>query len=182
MALGSISASVVFELLGVRGALLALAALLPIFVGICWSRLRAYEIGAPVAEEQFQLLRGNPIFSPLPVATLERLSHGLLAVEVSAGEEVITQGDPGDRFYLIETGQVEVHENGVFRRHEGPGEGFGEIALLRDVPRTATVRTTKATTLRALERDQFIAAVTGHRRSHQVAHTVVDDRWASKRT
>ena len=69
-------------------------------------------------------------------------------------------------------------EDGVFRRNEGPGESFGEIALLRDVPRTATVRTTRATTLLALERDQFISAVTGHQRSHQVAHTVVDDRWA----
>ena len=98
-----------------------------------------------------------------------------------AGEEVITQGDPGDRFYLIEAGQVEVLEDGVFRRNEGPGESFGEIALLRDVPRTATVRTTRATTLLALERDQFISAVTGHERSHQVAHTVVDDRWAPER-
>jgi MFS family permease len=181
MALGSISASVFFELLGIRGALLALAALLPIFVGLFWSRLRGFEIGAPVAEEQFQLLRGNSIFSPLPVATLERISHDLVPVQISADHEVITQGDPGDRFYLIEEGQVEVHENGEFRRNEGPGESFGEIALLRDVPRTATVRTTRATTLLALERDQFITAVTGHRRSHQVAHTVVDDRWRPDR-
>jgi MFS family permease len=181
MALGSISASLLFELLGIQGALL-LAALLPVFVALSWARLRAFEVGAPVAEEQFQLLRGNSIFSPLPVATLERLSNDLVAVESAPGEEVITQGDPGDRFYLIEEGQVEVLEDGVFRRHEGPGECFGEIALLRDVPRTATVRTTKATTLLALERDQFITAVTGHQRSHQVAHTVVDDRWAPERS
>jgi MFS family permease len=178
MALGSISASVFYELLGIRGALLLVAALLPAFMVLTWTRLRAFEIGAPVAEEQFQLLRGNSIFAPLPVATLERISHGLVAVKAPPGEEVITQGDPGDRFYLIEDGQVEVFEDGVFRRNEGPGESFGEIALLRDVPRTATVRTTKPTTLLALEPDQFISAVTGHRRSHQVAHTVVDDRWA----
>jgi MFS family permease len=178
MALGSISASVFYELLGIRGALLLVAALLPVFMVLTWTRLRAFEIGAPVAEEQFQLLRGNSIFAPLPVATLERISHGLVAVKAPPGEEVITQGDPGDRFYLIEDGQVEVFEDGVFRRNEGRGESFGEIALLRDVPRTATVRTTKRTTLLALEREQFIAAVTGHRRSHQVAHTVVDDRWA----
>jgi MFS family permease len=178
MALGSISASVFFELLGIQGALLLLAALLPAFVALSWARLRAFEVGAPVAEEQFQLLRGNSIFSPLPVATLERLSNNLVAVQAPAGEEVITQGEPGDRFYLIEEGQVEVFEDGVFRRNEGRGECFGEIALLRDVPRTATVRTTKRTTLLALEREQFITAVTGHQRSHQVAHTVVDDRWA----
>ena len=146
---------------------------------LCWARLRAFEVGAPVAEERFQLLRGNSIFAPLPIATLERISHDLVARSSSpAGEEVIVQGDQGDRFYLIEEGQVEVFEDGEFRRNEGPGESFGEIALLRDVPRTATVRTTRATTLLALERDQFISAVTGHRRSHQVAHTVVDDRWA----
>ena len=181
MALGSISASIFTELLGIRGTLLVLAALLPLLVLLSWTRLRAFEVGAPVAEEQFQLLRGNSIFAPLPIATLERISHDLVPVKAPPGEEVITQGDPGDRFYLIEAGQVEVFEDGVFRRNEGPGECFGEIALLRDVPRTATVRTTAATTLLALERDQFITAVTGHRRSHQVAHTVVDDRWAPER-
>ena len=181
MALGSISASAFYELLGIRGALLLAAGLLPAFIVFTWTRLRAFEVGAPVAEEQFQLLRGNTIFAPLPVATLERISHALVAVKMPASEEVITQGDVGDRFYVIEEGQVEVLEDGVFKRHEGPGESFGEIALLRDVPRTATVRTTEATTLLFLERDQFITAVTGHQRSHQLAHTVVDDRWAPER-
>ena len=182
MALGSIGASVLSELLGIRGALLALAALLPLFMIVTWSRMRAFELGAPVAEEQFQLLRGNSIFAPLPVATLERITHDLVPLTTKPpGEEVITQGDQGDLFYLIEEGEVEVFEDGVFRRNEGPGESFGEIALLREVPRTATVRTTAPTKLLALDRDQFIGAVTGHRRSHQVAHTVVDDRWAAGR-
>ena len=90
---------------------------------------------------------------------------------------MIVQGEQGDRFYLIETGQVEVFEGGEFRRHEGPGESFGEIALLHDVPRTATVRTTEPTRLLELEREQFLVAVTGHRRSSQVAQGVVSDRW-----
>jgi MFS family permease len=178
MAIGSISAAAMVELLGTRGALLALAALLPAFVILFWTRLRRFEVGAPVAENHFGLLRGNSIFSPLPVATLERISLDLTPVIAAAGEEVITQGDPGHRFYLIEEGEVEVFEDGVFRRTEGRGESFGEIALLRDVPRTATVRTTVETRLLALERDQFITAVTGHRRSSQQAHSVVDSRWA----
>jgi MFS family permease len=182
MAIGSISASLLFELLGIQGALILLSALLPAFLLFAWARLRSLEIGAPVDEKQFQLLRHNSIFAPLPVATLERISNGLVAMRKPAGEEVITQGEAGDRFYLIESGQVEVFEDGNFRRNEGPGESFGEIALLRDVPRTATVRTTQESTLLALEREPFIAAVTGHRRSHQVAHTVVDDRWASERS
>lgn len=179
MALGSISAAGIVALLGVRGALLALGALMPVFVLICWAQLRAFEVGAPVAEDAFCLLRENSIFAPLPVATLERLSRDLAPVRVAAGEEIITQGEPGDSFYLIEEGEVEVIENGVFRRTEGPGECFGEIALLNDVPRTATVRATADTSLLALEREQFIAAVTGHRRSSQAAETVIVARWPS---
>jgi MFS family permease len=177
LALGSIGAVVLVELLGIRGALLALAAVMPLFVALAWSRLRAYEIGAPVAEGPYRLLRGNSIFAPLPLATLERLSHDLAPLEVGAGEDVIVQGDVGDRFFLIEAGEVEVFENGTFRRREGPGESFGEIALLHDVPRTATVRANADTRLLVLERDQFLLAVTGHRRSHQLARAVIGERW-----
>ncbi len=180
MALGSIGAIVLVETLHPRGALIALGALMPVFVLICWVRLRAFEVGAPVAEDRYQLLRANSIFAPLPIATVERLSHDLSPVTAGAGEEVIVQGEAGDRFFVIESGQVEVFENGEFRRNEGPGESFGEIALLHDVPRTATVRATVETQLLALERDQFLTAVTGHRRSRQLAGSVIDDRWASR--
>jgi MFS family permease len=176
-AIGSIIASAIVALVGIEESLFIVGALMPVFILLAWSRLRAYEIGAPVAEEHFGLLRANSIFSPLPVATLERLSRNLVPVTADSGEEVITQGEAGDSFYLIEDGQVEVIENGVFRRNEGPGESFGEIALLRDVPRTATVRATSPTRLLRLERDQFIGAVTGHQRSKQQASTVVDSRW-----
>ncbi len=180
MALGTIGAVLLVELLHPAGALIALGALLPVVVTLCWTRLRAHEIGAPVAEEHYRLLRGNSIFRPLPLATLERLIHDLEPVEVPAGKDVIVQGEAGDRFFLIEAGQVEVFEDGVFRRNEGPGESFGEIALLHDVARTATVRTTEETRLLSLERDQFLLAVTGHRRSHQLARAVVDERWTSE--
>jgi hypothetical protein len=177
MALGSIGASAAVALFGTEGALFVLAGLMPVFVLLCWTSLRAHEVGAPVAEAFFSLLRGNSIFEPLPIATLERLSRDLVPVTAAAGEEVITQGEQGDSFYLIEEGEVEVFENGDFRRNEGPGESFGEIALLRDVPRTATVRATEPTRLLRLGRDQFIGAVTGHRRSRHLAHGVVDARW-----
>ena len=177
MAVGSVGAVLLVELLHERGALIVVGALLPVFIAITWRRLRAHEVGAPVAEEHYRLLRGNSIFQPLPLATLERLSHDLTPVEVPAGKDVIVQGEIGDRFFLIEEGQVEVFEDGAFRRNEGPGESFGEIALLHDVPRTATVRTTMESRLLALDRDQFLLAVTGHRRSHQLAHAVVDERW-----
>jgi MFS family permease len=177
LALGSLCAIVLDELIGTRGALIALGALMPAFVLLCWTRLRGYELGAPVAAVPYSLLRHNSIFAPLPMATVERLSHDLRPVDFEAGVDVIVQGEKGDRFYLIESGQVEVLEGGEFRRNEGPGESFGEIALLHDVLRTATVRTTEPTRLLELERDQFLVAVTGHHRSTQVAHGVASDRW-----
>jgi MFS family permease len=177
MAVGSFVAIVLDELVGIRASIVVMGVLTPAFVFLCWARLRAYEVGAPVAAEPYRLLRHNSIFEPLPMATVERLSHDLAPVDFGSGADVIVQGEVGDRFYLIEKGKVEVLEHGEFRRNEGPGESFGEIALLHDVPRTATVRTTEPTRLLALERDQFLVAVTGHRRSTQVASTVVTDRW-----
>jgi MFS family permease len=177
MALGSLVAIVLDELLGTRVTLIVAGGAMPILVVLCWARLRTYEVGAPAVEVPYRLLRQNSIFEPLSVATVERLSQDLTPIDFEAGVDVIVQGEQGDRFYLIETGQVEVFEHGQFRRNEGPGESFGEIALLHDVPRTATVRTTRPTRLLELEREQFLVAVTGHRRSSQVAHVVVTDRW-----
>lgn len=176
MALGSIVAPALVALLGTRGALIATGGLLPLFALARWSALRGFEIGAPVHEHRYVLLRQNPIFNPLPVATLERLSHDLEPVEAGADEEIITQGEHGDRFYLIERGEVEVFENGVACRRQQAGESFGEIALLRDVRRTATVRSIRATSLLALDRDHFIDAVTGHVRSHDAARAVAAER------
>jgi Cyclic nucleotide-binding domain/Major Facilitator Superfamily len=177
-AAGSIAAPALVALLGTRGALLALGAILPLFAVLRWAPLRAFEMGAPVAERPYALLRANPIFTPLPVATLERLSHDVVELRVDSGEQIITQGHHGDRFYLIEDGEVEVFENRVLRRTEGPGESFGEIALLRDVPRTATVRANCPTRLLALDREHFLSAVTGQVRSRTVADTIIDSRLA----
>jgi MFS family permease len=176
MALGAVVVSPLVELFGIRVAAIALAAVMPLFALLRWNRLRSYEVGAPVSAHQFTLLRGDPIFAPLPLATLERLTHDLIEIDVSAGVEVITQGDVGDRFHLIESGQVEVFEDGRSCRIEGVGESFGEIALLRGEPRTATVRAIEETRLLALERDAFITAVTGHGRSTQMADGVIAER------
>ena len=81
MALGAVAASALVELLGIRGAVLAVAAVLPLFVALRWSRLRAYVVGAPVAERHFALLRADAIFAPLSLATLERLTHDLVELE-----------------------------------------------------------------------------------------------------
>jgi MFS family permease len=176
MALGAIAVTVLVELLGIRAAVLVIASILPLFALLRWGRLRSFEVGAPVEEHHFSLLRADPIFTPLPLATLERLTHDLVELGADAGQDVITQGDVGDRFYLIEAGRVEVFENQVHRRFQAAGESFGEIALLRGEPRTATVRTTEPTRLLALDADHFIDAVAGHGRSSQAADSVIEHR------
>ena len=128
-----------------------------------------------LAPPGLELLRGVPLLALLPQATLESLARALIPVEVGPGQVVIREGDHGDRFYVIETGSVEVTKDGRQVAILGPGDFVGEIALLRDVPRTATVTATSATVLQALERSQFLPAVTGQgefREAAEVAMTV----------
>jgi len=175
-ALGSIVAPLLIALFGIEGALLAAGAVVPLFAIVRWSALKAFETGVPVDRDRYELLRSNAIFQPLPVATLQRVCHDLEPVEIAAGTEVITQGDRGDRFYLIAAGEVAVIRDGVHCGTGLSGASFGEIALIRDVPRTATVRACCQTRLLALGRDQFITAVTGFPRSRQLTDELIDSR------
>ena len=102
---------------------------------------------------------------------LERLAREAVPASFPAGATIVREGDPGDRFYVVESGEVE-----ILGRRFGPGEAFGEIALLRDVPRTATATAVSAVELVALEREPFVAAVTGHAPSAAAADTVVAAR------
>jgi hypothetical protein len=176
MALGSIAVPGVIALIGVRGAVIAMGALLPLFALIRWAALRALEIGAPPEPERFGLLREHPIFTPLPIETLERLSHAMVELSPAVGEDIIVQGEEGDRFYLIAAGSVEVFIDGSSRRQQWEGDCFGEIALLHDVPRTATVTAQAECRLLALNREQFISAVTGQLRSREMAGSVAHER------
>ena len=178
MGLGSIAVPGLIALLGVRGTVIAFAAILPAFALLRWSALRAMEIGAPVEEDRFRLLRDHPIFAPLPMDTLERLSHDLVPVSPEPGEKIVTQGEPGKRFYLIAAGEVEIDVDDGPRQTQTAGECFGEIALLNDMPRTATVTALPGCRLLALDRRHFVGAVTGHLRSDQAATTVADERLA----
>ncbi len=117
-----------------------------------------------------------PLFAPLPVAAVENLTLRLDAVGAAAGEDIIRQGEDGDRFFVIDEGRVEVLVDGRRVREEGPGEFFGEIALLHEVPRTATVRALDDVRLVALDRDEFVASVTGNRRSVTAADVVIGER------
>jgi CRP-like cAMP-binding protein len=126
--------------------------------------------------ERLELLRASPIFAPLPESTLEQLAAALEEVDSPAGEEIVRQGEPGDRFYLIKDGALDVQIDGKQVESLEPGDSFGEIALLRDVPRTATVTARTAAVLFALDRRHFLAAVTGFGPSLSAAEGVIGMR------
>jgi CRP-like cAMP-binding protein len=125
------------------------------------------------------LLHNLPVFHPLPVAPLEMVARASTEIEVGRGETVIREGDHGDRFYAVADGSFDVTIAGRDIVTIGAGGSFGEIALLADVPRTATVTATSRGALLALERDDFLLAVTGHADSRQAAWGAVGAMDAS---
>jgi MFS family permease len=180
-AAGALVAPVLLSLLGTRGALIAAGVFLPLVVVPAWPTLAAIDRAAIVPTHRLELLRALPIFAPLPEATLERLATHLEEVAAAAGETIFRQGDAGDHFYVVDDGLVDVIPDGRAPVELGPGEFFGEIALLRDVPRTATVRARTDVRLYALSRDAFIPAVTGYAASRDAADKVISMRLGPPR-
>jgi MFS family permease len=178
--IGSIAAPLLIAAVDIRGALLITGALLPTLAILLRRRLAQLD-AVPVPERELELLRGIELFAPLPQQTQESLAQVLRPVRLAAGEELFRQGDVGDRFYIVADGEVEIVIDGNVVRETGPGGYFGEISLLRDVPRTATVRSKGDVELFALDRDDFIAAVTGHAASAEVADSVIATRLGSIR-
>ncbi len=174
--LGAVVAPLLLNWLGTRGTLIVAGSLLPLFMIPAWPRLNAIDRAAEVPVERLELLRANPIFAPLPGATLEQLAHALEEVSAPAGEEIVRQSEHGDRFYLVKDGALEVYVDGELVQSLEPGDSFGEIALLRDVPRTATVKVHTAVVLYALDRRHFLAAVTGFGPSLSAAEGVIGMR------
>ena len=181
LGLGAIIAPLLIELFDVRGALVASGALLPALALLFWRRLQALD-GDTLAPAELALLRRLALFRPLPPATLDQLASALIAVTATDGDEIIRQGDGGDRFYVIAKGEVDVTSDGLHVATLGEGDYFGEIALLRDVPRTATVTARGDVELFALERDEFLGAVTGHVESVEAADAVIANRLAGLRS
>jgi hypothetical protein len=171
----------------------ALAALLVSGIGLAWSfvvtgvalplltllvapALRRLDAAVVVPERQLALLRAIPMFAPLPPTDLERVARQLDRIVVAAGDLLIRQGDLGDRFYVADEGAFAVEVDGRHVRDRGPGDYFGEIALLHDVPRTATVRAVTDGVVSALDQEEFLATVTGLPQAQSAAHAVSAER------
>ena len=160
MALGSMIMPLIIHLTGLRWALAILGIGISIVVLPAFPRFRKLDVllGEP---DGLPLLRSVPLFSPLEPKKLEAIAQQLVRLEVAAGDVVIREGDEGDRFYVVESGRTTATHAGQVLSSQGPGDPFGEIALLRDVPRTATVTADEPTVLLCLDREAFLAAVTG---------------------
>jgi MFS family permease len=176
--LGSIAATGLVALVGARPSFVIIGALLPLLTLLSWRRLAAIDRAVYVRTAELGLISRVPMFEPLSVAAKEHLAGSLLPVEIRAGDRVIGAGEAGDRFYIVRNGELAIDGNG-FHASARAGDHFGEIALLRDVPRTASVTAVVDSRLYALEREAFLAAVTGHRGALAAGEAVATERLAA---
>jgi hypothetical protein len=174
---GAIVAPALISALGIKTTLIVTGLVVPGLIAVVGPRLIRIDNEATAPEvERLRLIRGTPFFAPLPGAMIEGLASRLTPLSVDAGSSIIKEGEAGDRFYLIAEGRVDVSAGGTHVNTLGVGDFVGEIALLRDVPRTATVTAESPVRLYSLERDDFLSTVTSHASSHEAAESVVAAR------
>ena len=176
LGLGALLVPLLVYLGGNRAALLGVAAVLPLAAAIGGRALFGLDAGAPVPVVEIALLRSLPLFAELPAPAIEGLAAALTPVHLPAGAVLIREGDPGDAYYAIAAGELDVVQDGRFLRRCGRGEGVGEIALLRAIPRTATVTARTAATVYELNRDPFLTAVLGHAPTQRQADRIAEAR------
>jgi MFS family permease len=168
-ALGSLAAPLLVAAFGPRGAFAVAGAFLPVVALLAYSRLRRLDAATQVPADVLRLLLDVPLLAVLPPRVVERLALDADPVTAQPEEAVVTEGDLGDRFFVIDQGRLAVTREDRLLRELGPGEWFGELALLRDIPRTATVTAETAVSMWAVERETFLAAVGAATRSREVA-------------
>jgi hypothetical protein len=176
LALGAVFVQVAITLGGLRAALVAPAVAGAVLVLALWTRLGRLDKAAVIPHMEIHLLRAIPIFAVLPAPTLEAVARELEPVSVVRGTAVVHEGDPGDRYYAVSTGSLDITRRGVVVNTVSRGDGFGEIALIRDVPRNATVTATSDSSLYALRKDLFVGAVTGHAATARVTGQIITQR------
>lgn len=172
---GSLMVQLLIASWGVSAALYGVAAVFAILALALIRPLRTVDDQADVPVVAMSLLRRMPLFASLPEFALEAVARSAVEMPVVAGEVVIRQGDEGDRFYAVADGAFDVVRSGVSVHTAERGSNFGEVALLANVPRTATVTAKRAGHLLAIEREPFLLAVTGYEPSNVVARAVVNE-------
>jgi MFS family permease len=174
VAIGSIVAPAIVAAIGPRAAFVVVGAILPVLAFLSYGRL--VEIDKTILPSaELELIDRVPMFAPLSIATKELVASRLVPRTAPAGEVVIRAGETGDRFYIVGDGELEIDANGLHATARR-ADYFGEIALLRDVPRTATVKATVESHLFALRRDDFLAAVAGHSVAYAAGQDVAEAR------
>jgi MFS family permease len=172
MAIGALAMPILIHTMGLRSGLVVIGSVITAIVLVSLAGFVRIDKVA-LAPEGLELLRAVPMLGVLADNVLERLARFSAVVTVPAGRTVFAEGDSGDLFYVIESGSVDVTIGGAHRRTLNAGDSFGEIALLRDVPRTATIVVTSDLVARTIDRRHFLPAVTGHDRAHERAESVV---------
>jgi MFS family permease len=178
--IGSLIAPLLISMVGLRWAMGLTGSILCLLALVGWTRLRGLE-QPNISQRAIDLLRRQSMFAPLPLIAIEQLARALQSEAVASGHDVVQQGALGDRFYLVDTGTFRVSVDGREIRNLGPGDAFGETALLRDLRRTATVSAVTNGHLLWLDGRMFVPTVTGHWGSFQAAAAVVDEHLARAR-
>jgi hypothetical protein len=179
LAIGAVLVPGLVHLGGSTLALLGVAAVLPLAATAGGRALLGLDAQAPVPVVQIALLRSIALFAELPAPAVEGLAAALTPAEVPAGAVLIKQGEEGEAYYAIAAGELDVVQDGHFVRRCGRGEGVGEIALLRAIPRTATVTAHTDATVYRLAREPFLTAVLGHATTQRQAHSMAEARLAA---
>jgi hypothetical protein len=174
--IGSIAVPALIDLIGIRGALALGGALLPAAALVIYPRLNRVDDYASVPEAALSAVAAVPLFEPLPPTSLEKLARAALPETIGAGTAVVAQGERGDTFYVVVDGTLEVSSDGRQLRTLGPGDFFGEIALIRDVPRTAAVSAATDSAVLAIRRMDFLSAVLGSPESAETVEEIVSSR------
>ena len=177
IALGTLTAPALVAVLGAQGAFIAAGCFLPLTAVVCYGMLRRLDEGAAVPADVLALLMQVPILAVLAPRIVERMARDAVAEQVAEGKTIVRQGDVGTQFYCIASGRVSVDIDGSKIRHLGPGDWFGEIALLRDVPRTASVTALTDVSLWKVDHESFLASVTAVPRSVELAETHIRDDY-----
>ncbi len=177
VALGSIIAPGVVSVLGPQAALVVVGMILPVLALAAWRRLVAIDRAAPCPTGELAVIDCVPMFAPLSLVAREHLATALVPMSISAGDVVIRANDPGECFYIVADGEFEIVAGSAHVAAHA-GDHFGEIALLGGVPRTATVRAVVDSHLYALERRDFLAAVTGHSDVRAAGENIAAERLA----